>query len=86
MPPGVTFMNMTCPYCRASHDVASGIQGERGPEPGDCTVCGKCAMPSRFGPGLVLEPWPNDQPLTPEVHQVIDMVRRVRGRGAQAPN
>lgn len=43
-----------CPRCGAPHDRAMNVTGESGPEPGDYTVCFRCAALLRYGAGLSL--------------------------------
>lgn len=42
-----------CPYCDAPNDRASGVY-ERGPQPGDFSVCLICASLLRFGDAMRL--------------------------------
>lgn len=39
-----------CPWCGYLVDAATNVTGEGAPEPGDLTLCVKCAMPAQFGP------------------------------------
>jgi len=47
--------NDRCPGCGYAVDRAGNVDGERGPEPGDLSVCMKCALPLVFGPTLRLK-------------------------------
>ena len=37
-----------CPWCGYKLDAATNMTGEGGPEPGDLTLCFKCASPLQF--------------------------------------
>lgn len=50
-----------CPHCGHDLDVATNpVEGERAPKQGDMTMCTKCAGICRFGPGMKLEVFPEE--------------------------
>lgn len=44
-----------CPKCFHQLDAATNMEGKDPPEPGDYTVCIRCASVLRFGPDMMLE-------------------------------
>lgn len=49
-----TALKMTCPYCEANLDRASGQEGTE-PRSGDVTICIQCLKPSRFDDKLEMQ-------------------------------
>lgn len=44
-----------CPTCHYKMNAATNLTGQRGPKPGDLTVCFSCGQPLCFGDKLQLE-------------------------------
>ena len=70
-----------CPYCDILLDAATPAEGDAVPEPGDLSVCIKCASPLVFDDKLILrKPWPGELADSPQLDAMMRVVRSLDRR------
>jgi len=70
-----------CPYCDTLLDAASPAKGDAVPEPGDASVCIKCASPLVFDKDLRLrKPLPGEVSNSPALDVVMRVIRSIDRR------